>query len=245
MSVFCTQQNLSRTAALLLGCLIACGLCGCWTIRETPRPESAANVLQNGVELRVQLAGFDALVTSYLPVYGYTTVSGWSDPWYGGRRRRWGGYYTSTVSTTDFIPQTAKTSAYLNRATDAFEKCGCILQTTNPQYRVEVRFEGPYGEDGDGWAKCGWMLCTIFTANFDAQNWAAKLKIHDVKTGKLVCERTFSQRYEAVVWGPIPIFSPGGSDRLSDVRMQDWCLTALTDRAVAEAMDYLNGLDGK
>ena len=225
--------------------LVVGGLCGCWTVRQTPWPESAAKALQGGRELRVQLAGFDATVTSYLPVHGYTTVSGWSDPWYGGRRRRYGGYYSTTVSTTEFIPHVAKTSAYLNRATDAFEKCGCILQTTNPQYRVEVRFEGPYGEDGDGWAKFGWMLCTIFTADFDAQNWTAKLKIYDAPSGRLVFERSLSQRYEAVVWGPIPIFSPGCSDQTSGGFMQNWCLTALTDQAVAEAMECLNGMAGK
>ena len=245
MSVFCRQRNLFRATSLMLECLVVCGLCGCWTVRETPSPEHAAKALQKGRELRVQLAGFDATVTSYLPVYGYTTVSGWSDPWYGGHRRRWGGYYTTTVSTTEFIPQTAKTSAFLDRATDAFERCGCILQATDPQYRIEVRFEGPYGEDGDVWAKFGWMLCTIFTANFDAQNWTARLKIHDLRTGKLVCARDFSQRYEAVVWGLIPVFSPGCAEQTSEAHMQNWCLTVLTDRAVAETMDYLNRLDGK
>ena len=225
--------------------LVVGGLCGCWTVRQTPWPECAARALQDGRELRVQLAGFDATVTSYLPVHGYATVSGWADPWFGGRRRRYGGYYSTTVSTTEFVPHVAKTSAYLNRATDAFEKCGCILQTTNPQYRVEVRFEGPYGEDGDGWAKFGWMLCTIFTADYDAQNWTAKLKIYDAPSGRLVCERDLAQRYEAVVWGPIPIFSPGSSDQTSDGFMQNWCLTALTDRAVAEAMECLNGMVGK
>ena len=225
--------------------LVVGGLCGCWTVRQTPWPESAAKALQGGRELRVQLAGFDATVTSYLPVHGYTTVSGWSDPWYGGRRRRCGGYYTTTVSTTEFIPHVAKTSAYLDRATDAFEKCGCILHTTNPQYRVDVRFEGPFVLSNAVWARFGWMVGTLFTAMYDEQCWTARLKIHDVASGKLVFERDLSQRYEAVVWGPIPIFSPGCSDQIADGFMQNWCLTALTDQAVAETMECLNGLVGK
>ena len=215
------------------------GLCGCWTVRETPWPESAAKALQKGRELRVQLAGFDATVTSYLPVHGYTTVSGWSDPWYGGRRRRYGGYYSTTVSTTEFIPHVAKTSAYLNRATDAFEKCGCILQTTDPQYRVEVRFEGPYSEDGDGWAEAGWMLGTLFTADYDGATYVAHLRVYDLKTGKLLLGQDLTERDEAVVWGPIPLFSPAGSDRTSPGVMKVLCLSALTDKAVAEAAAFL------
>ena len=212
-------------------------LAGCWTVRETEFPNVAAVKLPPGRELRVQLAGFDATVTSYLPVYGYATVTGWDSSWYG--RRRYGGLRTTTVSTTEFVPQVAKSSAYRDRAADALEKGGCILQAAEPKYRVEVRFEGPFGEDGDGWAKFGWMVCTIFTADYDAQNWTAKLKIHDCQTGKLLHENDFTQRYETVVWGPIPIFSPGGSEKTSGSHMQNFCLTALTDRAVADALDFL------
>lgn len=216
---------------------MAVALAGCWTVRETEFPAVAEGKLPPGKEVRVQLAGFDAAVTSYLPVYGYETVSGWGGPWYG--RRRYGGYRMETVSTTTFVPQVSKTSAYRNLAADALEKGGCILQAAEPTYRIEVRFEGPFDEDGDGWAKFGWMVCTIFTANYDAQTWTAKLKIHDCKTGKLVYANEFSQRYETVVWGPIPIFSPGCSEKTAASYMQNFCLTALTDRTVADALDYL------
>lgn len=212
-------------------------LSGCWTVRETERPAVTAGKLPAGREARVQLAGFDAVVTSYLPVYGYTTVSGWGDAWYG--RRRYGGYRTTTVATTEFIPQVAKTSVYRDRAADALERGGCLLQAAEPRYRVEVRFDGPFDEDGDGWAKFGWMVCTIFTANYDAQSWTAKLKIYDTKTGRLLHERDFAQRYETVVWGPVPIFSPGGSEKTSYGYMQNFCLTSLTDQAVAEALGFL------
>lgn len=223
-------------------CLLAMPLllAGCWTVRETDFPEVASGKLSSGSEIRVQLAGFDATVTSYLPVYGYATVSTWDNSWYGWHgRRHYGGFRTETVSTTDFVPQVARTSAYRDRAADALEKGGCILQAAEPKYRIEVRFDGPFGEDGDGWAKFGWMVCTIFTANYDAQTWTAKLKIHDCTSGKLLYEKDFSQHYEAVVWGPIPIFSPGSSEKTSNGYMQHFCLSALTDRAVADALAYL------
>jgi hypothetical protein len=65
------------------------------------------------------------------------------------------------------------------------------------------------------------------------------LKIYDVASDRLVHHKDFSQRYEAIVWGPIPIFSPAGSDTISYGSMQNWCLSALTDLSVAEAMTFL------
>lgn len=226
----------------LVACLTALPLIlvGCWTVRESERPDVSLGKLPEGRVMRVQLAGFDAMVTSYLPAYGYSTVTCWGDSWGGWRgRRRQAGFGMTTVSTTEFVPQVAKTSAYRDRAADALERAGCILQAAEPERRIEVRFDGPFDEDGDGWAKFGWMACTVFTANFDAQTWTAKLKIHDCKTGRLLYENDFSQRYEAVVWGPIPIFSPGSSEKTSSGYMQHVCLTSLTDQAVADALDQL------
>ena len=226
----------NRTTCLVL--ILSGALVGCWTVREPVAPDVAAVRLPEGKALRVQVAGFDSTVTSYVPTYGYATVTDFGPHYYGRRRHYWG---TTTMSTTEFVPKTESTSYFRNRATDALEHAGCILQTTDPQFRVEVRFEGPFDEPDDGWAEAGWMLCTLFTADFGAQNWAAKLKIHDVKTGKLVYEKDFEQRYEAVVWGPIPFFSPLGSNATSSNTMQRWCLTALTDVAVADALGILSG----
>ena len=216
---------------------MAVTLAGCWTVRETEYPSVAEGKLPTGKEVRVQLVGFDATVTSYLPVYGYTTVADWDGPRYG--RHRYGVCRTTTVSTTDYIPQVSPTSAYRDRAVDALEKGGCVLQTAEPTYRIEVRFAGPFERSDDCWAKLGWMVCTIFTANYDAQAWTAKLKIHDGKSGRLLYENDFFQRYETLVWGPIPIFSPGCSEKTSAGYMQNFCLTALTDLAVADALDFL------
>jgi len=218
---------------------------GCWTVREPVAPDVRMEHLPKGREVHVQLAGFDAQVTKYIPAYGYATVTTFGGPYTCGsyyRRHYDAGFGTSMVSTTEFLPQTESTAIYRNRATDALEHAGCILQTKDLQYRVEVRFEGPSDEPGDGWATAGWMICTLLTADYGAQNWTAKLKIHDVKSGKLVYEKDLAQRYEAVVWGPIPFFSPLGSDRTSNPVMQDWCLTVLTDVAVADALAFLSSL---
>ena len=218
-------------------------LSGCWTFREAAHPEIAVPALPSGKDVRVQIAGFDATVTTYDAAYGYGTMTGLGGGPYYGRRGRYygGGYGMATYQTTEFIPHREATSVYRNRATDAFERAGCIVQTKDPQYRVEVRFEGPFSESGDGWATAGWIICTLFTADYGAADWSAKLKIHDMKTGKMIHEKDITERDEAVVWGPIPIFSPASGSRNSASTMKDICLTALTDRAVAEAVSFLSG----
>ena len=226
------------SAVLILPLLLA----GCFTVRETPHPEIAIPSLPTGGVLRVQLSGFDATVTSYTPVHGYATVTGFGGPCcHGYYHHCYSGLYSTTVTTTEYIPRTVMTTAFRDRATDLLEHAGCILQTSDPQYRVEVRFAGPFLEPGDGWAAAGWMFLTLLTADYGAQTWTAKLKVHDAKTGHLLFEKDFAERDEAVVWGPIPIFSPMGSDRTSHRVMKGRCLTALTDAAVREALVFLGG----
>ena len=235
-------MNIHNSVIRLFGYSVIAFLSGCWTVRETAHPEIAVPALPSGKDVRVQLAGFDATVTTYDTAYGYGTATTFGGPYYAGRRGHYygGGFGTTTYQTTEFIPRTEATSVYRNRAADTLERAGCILQTKDPQYRVEVRFEGPFSESGDGWATAGWIICTIFTADYGAADWSAKLKIHDMKTGKMIHEKDFTERDEAVVWGPIPIFSPASSTRNSASTMKDICLTALTDRAVAEAVSFLS-----
>ena len=226
----------------LFDCLIALTvLSGCWTVRETPPPQAIVAKVPEGKNLTVQIAGFDAMVTTYEAAYGYTTVSGFG-PYYDYRGRyRGSAYGTTTYSTTEYIPHTESTPVYRDRATDALERAGCIVQAKDPQYRIEVRFDGPFTESGDCWATAGWLICTIFTADFGAQDWTAKLKIHDLLSGKLIHEKDLMVRDEAVVWGPIPIFSPACSERTSGSVLTDNCLRSLTDLAVAEAVSFLAG----
>ena len=232
----------TRRVVRLFGRLIVLPvLSGCWTVRETPPPEAVAARVPEAKNLTVQVAGFDATVTTYEAAYGYATVSGF-EPYYDCRGRyRGSAYGTTTYSTTEYIPHTESTPVYRNRATDALERAGCIVQAKDPQYRIEVRFDGPFTESGDGWATAGWLVCTLFTADYGAQDWTAKLKVHDLSSGKLVHEKDLVVRDEAVVWGPIPFFSPASASRTSSSVMKDNCLNALTDLVVAEAVAFLSG----
>ena len=78
-----------------------------------------------------------------------------------------------------------------------------------------------------------------------AQTWTAKLKIHEVRTGKLRFERDYAQHHEVVAWGPIPIFSPGACEATSSEVIKDQCLSSLTDQTVADAMQFFIGEAGK
>lgn len=217
-------------------------LSGCWTVKETEHPSVAVTALPAGKEISVRVAGFDATYITYDTAYSYSTVSGWSGPWYGRRGWHGGGYGTAVSTTTTYVPRAERTSAYRNRAADVLEQAGFLLKTSDPQYQVDVTFVGPFSEAGDCWAKLGWLVCTLLTADYDGATWQAKLRVHDLKSGKLVYAKDLAERDEAVVWGPIPLFSPFGSDRTSPITIQHLCLSALTDKAVAEAIGFLSGL---
>jgi len=227
-----------KTRLVLTGAALA--VCaGCVCFNETEIQPTAVPALPAGKSLAVQVAGFDAFVTTYTSVYGYSTVVG-GDGWYGPYGRWYGGPYATTVATETIVPQASPTSAYRNRATETLEKCGYVLQTNDPQYRLEVTFEGPFVSSGDAWASFAWNILTLLTADYATQAWTAKLKIYHSKTGKLELIRDYEQRYEVSVWGPIPIFSPGACDKTKFAFIQGQCLTALTDRALLDAADFLS-----
>ena len=213
---------------------------GCFTVSETEYPQVAQTSLAKDRDLPVQLSGFEAAITSYVPVYGYETVL---SPGPGPRHRHH--LYATTIQTETYVPQVNNTTAFLDRATDTLEKCGYTLQTTQPKYRVEVKFSGPFVSGSENGASLAWSVFTVFTTDYGVQTWTARMKIYDVLTGKVCLFRDYTQKYEAYVWGPLPIFSPAGSDKCSYNVMQSWCLTALTDRAMADATAFLSTAPAK
>jgi len=211
-------------------------LAGCFTLQETPYPETAMSALPEGKDLSVQLRGFKAVITEYMPVYGYDTI------WVEGRPRgRYGwmpGHYR-TIATSTYIPQVSESDVFMQRAQTLAESSGFTTMSQQPDYIVDVTFDGPFVTDGERGVSAMWTILSLLSADYGVQTWAAKLKIYDNKTGKLVFHHDYSQRYEVTVWGPLPILSPGGSSKNTYNAMQSWCLTALTDRAMADAASFL------
>ena len=221
---------------LIAAAAVAAMCAGCFTLHESEYPQ-VENASAGGKDIKVQLAGFEASVTTYATVYGYETVYT-----HGGyyRHRRGGGYWwPTTVATETYIPQTSKTTAFLDRATEILEVAGFNVKCEKPDYRVEVKFSGPAVSDGDRAVMAAWTLLSLLSADYGVQSWGAKMKIYDVATGKLLLMHEYGERYQAVVWGPVPIFSPSGSDKTSENAMQSWCLSALTDKAMADATAFL------
>lgn len=207
---------------------------GCFTVSETPFPSVVQTSIGPEKNLEVLLSGFEATVTTYIPVHGYETVL-MSSPCRRHRRH----HYTSTVATVTYVPQIDKTTVFFDRATDTLEKCGFNLQAEKPRYKVDVDFSGPFISGSENAASLAWFLFTLLTTDYGVQTWNARMKIYDMSTGKVCLFKDYSQKYEAYVWGPIPLFSPAGASKTGYNAMQSWCLTALTDRAMADATAFL------
>ena len=211
-------------------------LAGCFTVKETEYPQTAVTALPKDKSVSVKIQGFAATVTDYMSVYSYDTV------WVRGRPHGRYGYtpgHYATVSSSTYVPQVRTTEFFLERARTSAEEAGFVTQAQQPDYLVDVTFNGPFVTDSEKGVKALWLLLSIFSADYSVETWTAKIKIYDNKTGKMVFHRDYSQRYEVAVWGPLPILSPAGSSKNTVNAMQSWCLTALTDRVMADATAFL------
>lgn len=234
------MKNMERWACALA---LSCGLAGCFTVSHSVYPEVAFTAAPADRAPVVTISGFEATVTTYTAIHGYSTGWHYAPGFYRHGRYRPGGVYPTTYSTTTYLPHTEITTAYAERAQDAFESAGYVVSPTGAQYRVEVKFSGPAVSDGDRTKEVLWLLCTVFTTDYGTQTWSARMKIYETATNRLVFSHDYVEKYEALVWGPIPIFSPAGSDQTDYGTMQNWSLSALTDRVVADATAFLAGAD--
>ncbi len=231
-----------RTRVLVKSfCGVACAalaVCaaGCFTLSETAFPQTATTQVPEGKSLSVRLKGFRATVVEYASAYGYDTV--WVEGHPRGRHGWRPGHYRTVMSTV-YVPRAVETDAFAERAKTLAETAGLTTMAERPDYVVDVSFGGPFVSDDESGVRALWLVLSLFSADCVANTWSARLKIYDNSTGRLVFHRDYSQRYEAVVWGPIPLFSPAGSSKTSESAIQGWCLSALTDRVMAEATAFL------
>ncbi len=221
---------------------IAAALAGCITVHHSEPPVVEMTRVADGRDVRVALAGFDATVTSYLPVNTYTTY--WNDGpgpgyYHHGHHRHYYGPRTETWSSTTYIPQVSQDTSYIKYATDVLEDAGCIIASSNMDYIVEVAFSGPVITNTDRFVEAMWIVLSLLSADYSAQEWSAKLKIREGASGKVLFSREYAEKCTAAVWGPIPIFSPLAASDTGDNAMQSWSLSALTSRAMADASAFL------
>ena len=223
---------------IVLALAIAALVSGCWTFGETDYPPAtvtAANGASSNLVLKVE--GFAAAFTEIETVHGYSTV--YTSGYMGWRHYHPGGF--GTVHTYSYVPTVRPTDMFLKRAKDVLEDAGFVVSGASvPDYVVEVSFSGPYSDAGDACASWAWKLGTVFFCDYAAEGWTADLRIRDNRTGRVALHRTFEQRYETKVFGLIPLFGISSTDATSSSRIKGWCLSALTDRAVAETSAFLS-----
>lgn len=221
----------------IIGLLLTSGFCGCFALHQTDFPQAVVSRLV-GRDLAVQLADFEAFVTSYRSVYNYSTSVGsiWGGGWH---RHPHAGLTTASTVTETIYPETRSTTRYLEQATELLEESGFTLRAPAPDYQVQVHFTGPFQTMTDKSVGAAWYLLSVLSADYLGVEWRAKMKIYDAKSGKLLFSRLYTQRYQAAVWGPLPIFSPSGADIVTADFAQNWCLSALTVQTMADASAFL------
>ena len=220
------KRNLLLLPAILLS--------GCWTFNETTYPDVATTAAAQAAK-PVTLVGFETTLTEWEAVHGYRTV--YVPGHYGYRRYHPG--VIEVVPSVDYVTQHRATDMFVRRAQDQFEKAGFTVAPTGSAHTVEVSFEGPLDSSSDVAKKIAWNVLTAFFCDYDTTRWIAKLRIRDTKTGKLVFHHDYDQTYETNVFGLIPLFGAASSEKTDAMQMKLWCLSALTDRAVADATAFL------
>ncbi|MBQ1568348.1 MAG: hypothetical protein IIZ70_00410 [Kiritimatiellae bacterium] len=218
--------------------VVAVALAGCFTLTQSDYP--AVQASKPGPVSAVHLTGFEATVTRFVPIYGYATVWNSTPGYYHRGHYHPGWTYPETVSTTSYIPDTRLTTAYVEKAQEAFESAGWTVGSTNATVVVDVAFSGPSVSDSDAVNEFFIMLFTAFTVDRTRDVWSARLKITDAASGKVLFMNRYEQEYTATVFGLVPIFSPLSADVVQGGYIKNWCLSALTDRAVADATAFLS-----
>ena len=212
---------------------------GCWTFGESPYPSPVPTpAAGSATNLVVKVDGFEASFAEYEVVHGYGMAY---VPGYVGYRYARPGFYES-VHTYTYVPTLRATDMFRRRAKEALEDAGFLASSSaSPDYIVECRFGGPLVASGDVGVSWSWRLLTLFFCDYDAQSWTATLRIRDNRTGRVAFHHDYVQRYETKVFGLVPIFGIASCEQTAPTHMKSWCLSALTDRVVADATAFLVG----
>ncbi len=221
---------------LIAALALAATAAGCFTFNEADFPVAHPSALPaSATNETVAVNGFEATLTEYVSVYGYSTVY---VPGHLGRRHYHPGHY-ETMSTSTQVPQLRPDGAFLARAQSILEESGYNLRASTPKWVVEVHFACHGATSGESSLRALWVLGTAFLCDYAAETWSAKLKIYDNATGRLVFHNDYVQKYETNVFSPIPLFGITACDKTTPNYRQSWCLTALTDRTMADATAFL------
>lgn len=232
-----------KNGSIMLAVAVAAtALAGCFTVYETESPVVVMSKVTG--DKKVAVEGFLATVVTYLPIY--TTETGFVDhgPYYRyGRHHRH--YYgpgpmLATTTTETLVPQVGTTDAYVKRAQSRLEEAGCILRASPAKYVVSGEFGGPFDPSGANWRRAAIDLGTGLFAMYDTASYTLSVKVYDQETGKPLFAQNYEQTYSATGFSPLWLFGLMAYENITTSFQQGWCLSALTDRALADVSAFLS-----
>lgn len=225
-----------KTNTLLVVLAFAGVLSGCWTVSETEFPQVSTTPAPSGKSVVVKLANFRTGVYNYKLVEGHETMQGAADP-STVKRDFQQSYVDSSMS---WMLQSSASGSLVSRAMTELMRQGYTINPDAAKYQIELAFEVPVLPEHDVLRQWGYYLCTIFTAENTKVTWSAKLQVRNAETDENLFEKRYTQEYEVMSWGPLPLLSPCFSLKTSVCYVNSWALTALTDLAIADASAFIS-----
>lgn len=238
------MKNIAKT---LVAAVLATALAGCFTVYESDYPEVVMSKVAG--DKKVAVEGFLTTVVTYTPVY--TTQTGFVDPgpYYYRRHGRHHRHYApgpgpmlATTTTETLIPNVQTTDAYLKRVQSRLEEAGCILRAAPAKYIVSGEFGGPYNPDGANWRRAGIDLGTALFCMYDTASYTLSVKVYEQATGRPIFAQNYEQTYAATGFSPLWLFGLMAYENLTTSFQHSWCLSALTDRAMADVSAFMSQL---
>ena len=213
---------------------VAILLSGCWTVSETEYPDVEVARLPAGKTASVSFSGFEVELQKYVPIEGHEEMKTNKDD-------RVDGPCVKDNSATNVFYATRNTASrkLIDRASVGMERKGFDIKTMNPDYVIDMKYEGPFDRDYDAFKWLGLSICTIFTADKNVETWTGRLRVFDHASKKAIFEKHYTNEYSVAVWGPIPVASPACHPKITCTACSSAALTAMTDEAIADASKFL------
>ena len=226
-----------KTRILLVASAFAAAVSGCWTVSETAYPEVSTAQAPSGKSVAVKLANFRTGVYDYKFVEGHETMQGAAEV--ADVNKDFQQKYVD--SSMSWMLQSSASGALVSRAMVELTRQGYTVDPAKAKYQIELAFKGPMLPDYDVLRQCGYYLCTLFTAENTKVTWSALLQVRNADTDEELFSKDYTQEYEIMTWGPLPLLSPCFSLKTSVTHANSWALTALTDVAISDATAFIAG----
>ena len=217
--------------------LLSLAVSGCWTVSETEFPQVEVTQAPAGKPITVKLSNYRTGVYDYVPVEGHEAMSNACAQASAEESKRQQAAYVD--STMGWGLQNSASGRLVSRSIAELERKGYKIDRENAEYIIELKFESE--PDDHVLRQVGYMICTLFTAEKNEVDWKAHLAVYDSAYEKVLFSKDYEQNYQVTMWGPIPVASPACSKKSTDRAGNSWALTALSDRALADATAFIAG----